>query len=359
MLHSLVELAQDRAPERRGEVMHALTHLLVAGVEQHSDRELVLFGDILCRLLDQVPLDDRIAVSDRVAPHGRTPRDLALKLATDEAVVATPVLSRSPVLSDQDLARVASTRGQDHLIAIARRASLSDVVTDILVDRGEGQTLLTLVANVGAVISPSGYGALGGKARSEAALCEALAGRIDLPPSVAREILASLEPQSRRRVEQILAMDGERLDSLLGTSLKLLEATRNDQRRNRAEVRQHAADIRADSAQLDQILLPLIAERRMVDVIALLADLAGVHESHVSNVLHKINGSGIACICRVLSVSDAAYERLSLVRCEKLRLPTTQARQMLRDYRATSMELAERTVRIHKIRSARELLSVI
>ena len=177
--------------------------------------------------------------------------------------------------------------------------------------------------------------------------------------TVAREILAIVGPQARRRIEHLLALDANRLQDLLGDALKRLEDTRSDQRRNRAEVRQVIGEIRAGRVPLDAALLPLIDQRRLTDIAVLLSELAEVSETHLSNVLHKVNGSGIAAICRVVNVSDQLYERLSLLRCEKLRLPITQLRPMLRQYQSLPHEAAVRALKPHRMMSVEEILSEI
>ena len=49
--------------------------------------------------------------------------------------VAQPVLRYSPRLDDGYLAETAQTQSQQHLLAIAQRGNLSEMVTDVLVER--------------------------------------------------------------------------------------------------------------------------------------------------------------------------------------------------------------------------------
>lgn len=66
------------------------------------------------------------------------------------------VLSLS-VLTDTDLAAIAVSQSQQHLVAIAERARLSESVTDILVERGDQKILHTVSANEGANFSDRGF----------------------------------------------------------------------------------------------------------------------------------------------------------------------------------------------------------
>jgi uncharacterized protein (DUF2336 family) len=51
----------------------------------------------------------------------------------------------------------AETKSQGHLYAISQRATLSEAVTDVLVDRGEQCILRTVAANRGARFSNLGF----------------------------------------------------------------------------------------------------------------------------------------------------------------------------------------------------------
>ena len=55
---------------------------------------------------------------------------------------------------------IAKSKGQNHLLAISERASLSEAVTDVLVDRGDTHVHHALAKNSGARFSESGFAAL-------------------------------------------------------------------------------------------------------------------------------------------------------------------------------------------------------
>jgi uncharacterized protein (DUF2336 family) len=59
------------------------------------------------------------------------------------------VLEHSECLDNATLVENARTKSQRHLLAISRRRSLDDVVTDVLVERGDRSVLLSAAANPG------------------------------------------------------------------------------------------------------------------------------------------------------------------------------------------------------------------
>ena len=207
---------------------------------------------------------------------------------------------------------------------------------------------------MGAHISQPGFEALAGKALTVPTIGEALSNRVDLPTKVARDILPTLPPTARMRIEQMLRFDSEHSRGLVGSALQSLEASRNNQRRHRAEVKSLINEVRTRKRSVNAALDALIEQKRTVDIAAFLADLADLQESHVSNVLHKVGGTGIAMVCRKLGISNESYERLSVLRCEKLRLPATQAKPMLDEYQAIDEASAEKGLRPHAYKSGRD-----
>jgi len=108
------------------------------------------------------------------------------------------------------------------------------------------------------------------------------------------------------------------------------------------------ADIRSSHRRLDDAVEELVFRKRLADVAMLFAELAGLPEQHVNTALHKINAAHIGVVARVLGIGDPTFRRLSSLRCEKLRLPMSQADQMLRDYAGITLERAEHALRFYR-----------
>ena len=352
MLLSLIELSRETSSDKRREFLQNITNVFVEGAEHHSDREIVLFGDILARMLDKVPEADRVELSMNVARVDQTPRSLALKLASDVSEVAAPVLEFSNALTTEDLVTLASNQGQDHLLAISRRRSLSEDVTDVIVERGESRVLNTVARNAGAKFSETGFSTLADKAKADATIGESLSQRTDLPAHVVAAILPVLNPTSRRRLEQLVQASPEQFTELFDQAAESFNVERGNIRRERLEAKVALADIRSGRRRLDEALDQFIFEKRMADIAHLLAGVAQLPEAHVSNVLHKVNATGIALVCRTIDIPATTYGRLSELRCEKLRLPVSQAEQMLRDYAEVDKSSADRVIRFHKVRTS-------
>jgi uncharacterized protein (DUF2336 family) len=80
----------------------------------------------------------------RLAPIANAAPRTIHKLAFDDEIeVAGPVLSQSERLTEAALIEGAKLKGQDHTLAISRRRTLGEAVTDMLIERGDRQVLLS------------------------------------------------------------------------------------------------------------------------------------------------------------------------------------------------------------------------
>jgi uncharacterized protein (DUF2336 family) len=103
----------------------------------------------------------------------------------DDIAVAGQVLAKSKVLTDENLVEIAKTKGQEHLLAIAARAHVSETVTDALVERGDAHVTQKVVSNNGARLSELGFVKVVHEARTDVALASTLAHRKDVPAPAA------------------------------------------------------------------------------------------------------------------------------------------------------------------------------
>src|SRR6266851_4878760 len=90
-------------------------------------------------------------------------------------------LIASEQLDDADLLANASSKSHQHLAAIARRKSLSEPITEVLVARGDRQVVQTVARNTGARFSDAGFRMLVRRSSGDDALAMQVGARRDLP----------------------------------------------------------------------------------------------------------------------------------------------------------------------------------
>lgn len=167
---------------RRLNMLRQMTDLFLAGAPSYSEELAELFDAIIKRLSEGVESKALVELSNRLATAETAAADTVVRLSSSSDIaVAGPVLEKSPALTDHDLVNIAKTKGQGHLMAIAARQRVNDVVTDVLVERGNKTVLRKVTGNNGAKISEDSFARLISEAKGDKTLAELVKTRPDIP----------------------------------------------------------------------------------------------------------------------------------------------------------------------------------
>jgi uncharacterized protein (DUF2336 family) len=344
MLDRLARMSADASSEGRRELLNAVTDLFLIDSEP-SDAAVEHFAEIADRSLTVMSGDDKAVYAERVAAEPTLPNPVARRLASDsEYAVAHLVLKLSPVLTDADLAAIAVTHPQSHLVAIAQRVSLSESVTDILVERGNQKVLRTVSGNDGAHFSDVGLDKLIERGGEDIQVQRNLAGRSEqLPTSQAKRVL-----QIAAQISMSNGSPEYATETVSGDAPKRVA---RQAREKRLEVRLLIADLKDGKRELDDIVATLAREDRAFDLAQILSTLSDVQNAHVLRALLQKESSGIAVACRSAGVGREAFRTILELRASRLDLPATQVARDVESYEQLATELSDRAMRFLKMRS--------
>jgi uncharacterized protein (DUF2336 family) len=144
--------------QQRAEMLLQVADLFVGNSPRYTDDEISLFDEIITRLAEEIEVSVRSLLAERLAPVANAPVNIMRILASDDEIkVAYPVLAQSERLDDATLVLSARSKSQEHLLAISQRKALSEIITDVLVERGNKQVVLSAAKNRGARFSDAGF----------------------------------------------------------------------------------------------------------------------------------------------------------------------------------------------------------
>jgi len=187
---------------RRAATLRHLTDLYLVGGQSYNDDEIAVIDDVFMRLVATIEESSRALLAIRLAPLAKAPPGIVRLLACDDAIdVASPVLTHSERLDIDTLVECARSKSQDHLLAISRRKTVPEAVTDVLVERGEQQVLMSAATNAGARFSDQGFDRLAVRAQGDDELVERVGRRPDLPPRLFQQLLDAASEVVRVRLE--------------------------------------------------------------------------------------------------------------------------------------------------------------
>jgi uncharacterized protein (DUF2336 family) len=217
LLAELEGAMKSRSASGRGETLRRVTDLFVGGASRFNDQQVALFDDVIGRLADATDTTAKAELSERLSAVDNAPVNVVHQLAADDSIeVASPVLTNSKRLDETKLADIAASKGRRHMMAIASRRVLGELVTDALLKRGDSQVVRTVATNVGAKVSEKGFEKLVGLAADDPHLAEFVVQRQDIPhrhfrtlidmaPEAVQQRLASTNPRLAERIRQAIA----------------------------------------------------------------------------------------------------------------------------------------------------------
>jgi uncharacterized protein (DUF2336 family) len=297
---------------RRIEMLTRITDLFIGGAARYSEEQIGIFDDVMVRLISTIEAKARAKLAHRLAPIANAPSNVIHMLAFDDDIdVAQPVLKQSERLADPALVANAHTKSQRHLFAISQRRSLSEAVTDVLVERGDGEVVHSVVKNAGARFSDAGFRILINRSAGDDDLATIVGLRSDIPrphflvllekaSSAVRRRLAAEHPQASAAIEGVVAevVGGIRND-VRNSSPDFAAAQAAVEQQNRlrrigeAEIYQYARERKFEETAIALSLLcetPIdVVERALLDpgaeIVLILAKVAGLSATTTKAIL--------------------------------------------------------------------------
>lgn len=148
------------------------------------------FAGLAEGLLARTPLIDRIAFARPLSASHFAPRPILARLAYDNHMVSAAILERSPLFDEEQIADILRVKGPSVKLAVAKRASLSVAVTDLVMEGANLAVCRALAANQTARISRKNLARLIDVAKDDDMTRAALGLRRDLPSALATALAA-------------------------------------------------------------------------------------------------------------------------------------------------------------------------
>ena len=348
--------------EKRLDTIKRVTDLFLSSAGSFNDEQIQLFDDVLERLVKTIEIraiadvSARIALAEmsaQLAPIAHAPPSVVRRLArNDEITVAGPVLTESARLSEEDLVGIAETRGEQHLLAIAGRWWLKEVVTNALLARRYPSVSRRLVNNPGARVSAAGFAIVVAQAESDPELAIDTGIRVDLPAALRRQLLSNATETVRSR---LLSRAPPHLFEEIRSAIATVSAGVD---REMSRVRDFAAAKRfvallSDKGELNEAaLFEFAKQRKYEETVAALATLSQSTIEVVRPLMQSLRDDGVLVPCKaagfgwetVSAVLESRFatgsmgpQELAKAKAQFAKLTTDDARRLLRFWQVRSV----------------------
>lgn len=350
-LPELISLARESSSERRRAVLRELTESFF-GASGHGEVETEAYGVILAEVAQDMEAAVRAELAERFGPAPHAPRGLVRTLADDpEAAVATAVLRASPLLTDEDLLRVVRKHGQDHLRAVSARPQVSEAVSDVIVARGDDETLGTLLRNDGARLSRQASEAAVERAKLNPALHEATVNRASLPPDLLNDMYFVVETRLRQSIlEQNAKMDPALLESALRHGRAQVATQDGVLPEDYAETLAKVEQLQAANQLTPSVLAGFLRNNSKTAFLIALAQLADLDFHTARHIVERRELDALAVVCRAADLDRALFLTYALVLLNDDGDAMGKAKSYAEMYAALGRDTALRTIRFWRLR---------
>ena len=251
-------------------------------------------------------------------------------------------------MTEQDLLALAGGHRQDRLLAISKRASLSENVSDVLVTRGNREVILSVAQNEGARFSDSGYSALVYKSIYDDVLAVCVGLRKDIPrehfqmliskaSSVVFEKLVAANPKAVREVQEVLTGI---------TGQEVAPAPKRKEAGSKLDA------LRRSGRPPDAIVHEFAAAGRREDTIAALAALCKTPRELVENVMADRRGDNdfLLLLTRAAGLSWPTTREICVMRRGPTGMPQQEIEAARRSFEKLRSDTAQRVIAFYNER---------
>ncbi len=351
IIDELEEAVRSGSSARRIETLRQVTDLFLHDAERLSEAQVKVFDDVLCHLVTRVESRVKAELGARLAPLHRAPTGVVERLAWDDQIaVAETVLVQSRVLPAGTLVEIAKSKGQDHLFAISGRADLPEIVTDVLVERGERRVIRKLADNTTARFSETGYRGMVAHAESDDELTEVLGLRTDLPLKFLRDLLQRATEAVRARLMSIAPPELQ--DEIKRVLAAIAETVKGDAPRPRDFSRAEAVVRRMKGLnELNDASIAAFAAHKRLEEVA--ASLGALNNSAPTELMMKVlegpRADLVLIPCKAAALNWPTVEAILCNRSQRNPIDDGTLKVAARDYARLSAETAERTLRFWQL----------
>lgn len=238
------------------------------------------------------------------------------------------------------------------MLAISGRSSLTETVTDVLVERGDRDVTHRLAKNAGARFSPTGFATLVTRAEQDDRLAESVGSRLDIPLQLLRQLIArateavrqrlmgSVSPERRQEIERALAS--------VANDLSAEAAKPRDYARAEMKVR----EINRKGMLNEAAILEFACDRQHEDMIVGIGLLSGLPAETVEALAKNSRHDGILVACRAANLSWPTVCAILKSQLAHRAVPDHELDAAKKSFSELTLATAQRTLRFMLVHQA-------
>ncbi len=285
-------------------MLRRLTDFFLVNADQYSDDEIALIDDVFVRLVETIEESARALLAIRLAPLSKAPPKILHILASDNAIeVSSPILIQSERLDDASLIDCAKTKSQEHLLAISLRQTLAEAVTDVLVERGDPQVVLSTAKNPGAKFSNNGFAVLVKRSDGDDRLATCVGARPDIPGPLFEQLLETASATVRAKLETERPAARQDIHRVVSDVADRIRTEAALQTPEYAAARVLATSLNR-AGQLNAAKLEALAKAdRFEEIVSALSLMSDMPTDFVERAINDADAESLLVLCKAVGLS--------------------------------------------------------
>ena len=263
--------------------------------------------DIFRHLARDVEVRVRKALSVNLKESRMLPHDVAMTLAKDVIEVAEPILKSSQVLTEADLVEIVRTQPAESLVAVAQREAVTEAVSEALVDNGNEDVVVTLVANQGAEVSEDTFEKVLDKYSANDSVKESVALRDKLPVKLAERLVTMVSAHLQEHLVSHHELAPEVVAGVIAQSRERVTLELLSPESEAVDVDRLVDQLHTNRRLTPTIILRAVCTGDIAFFEAAMARLANISPINVHVLIHDSGDLGLHELYRKAGLPDAMY----------------------------------------------------
>jgi hypothetical protein len=187
--------------------------------DEFGDKEKALAEEIYRLLMKYAEISVRKSISENLMSADSVPRDILISLAKDIDDVSRPILEFSELLTSDDLIDVIkNTQSTEAQLAISKRDSLPEEVSEALIDTEKTEVVGSLMENSTARIKNEDFQRVVDNFSNKEEVIEALVTRGSIPSSIVMEVTKKVSDVIKKKLETKYKCSFDKINNLFQES---------------------------------------------------------------------------------------------------------------------------------------------
>ncbi len=347
----LLELAKEGSSEKRRELLRQITDVFLADPPERSDRESMLFDEIVAAVSADLETQVRVELARKVAVSNVPVQRTARRLAMDVIEVARPVIEHSKALTEADILDVIKEKSQDHMMAVTKRPDIGENVSSALVDKGEDRVVASLLENRTARLNRQTYEKVAERAEVSPVLHAPFVRNAHMPLDLLNNVYLKVETGLRREImRKFHGVSPQELEAALEASRNHLSSAYGALPDDFQAAKDHVTALDKKGALKPPVLVQLLRENKRTAFLIAFAQLVDIEFDLGRRLVAGKDLDALAMLCRGSGFDRGLFVTLCiLIADDGGGLSRTEQYSQL--YEQVPVAAAQRALRFWKVRA--------